>query len=163
MKFILVTSLISMVYVFAMDVYTKVSSKLVYNQSSLSLVMVEVSGAVNAPGMYYLSSGSSYGDAINMAGGYAPNASLISIDMEKKIYESTSIYVPMYSEVERIDINNATESELSKLDGIGSVLAKRIVSYRMSNGLFSNVEDIKKVVGIGDTLFTKIENYIKVG
>lgn len=162
MKFILVTSLISMVYVFAMDVYTKMSSKLVYNQSSMSLICVEVSGAVNAPGMYYLSSGSSYGDAINMAGGYAPNASLISIDLEKNIYESTCIYVPMYNEVERIDINTATSDELTRLEGIGDVLAKRIITYRNSKGVFKSVDDIKNVTGIGESLFKKIENYIKV-
>jgi len=162
MKFILVTSLISMVYVFAMDVYTKVSSRLVYNPSNLSLISVEVSGAVNVPGVYYLASGSTYEEAINMAGGLSSQASLISLNMNSVINESTSIYVPMYTEIEKININTATLNELTKLDGVGEVIAKRIVNYRKSNGLFKSVSEIKNVVGIGDSLYAKIENYICV-
>lgn len=60
-----------------------------------------------------------------------------------------------------ININTATVSELIKIPGIGEVLANRIIAYRESK-LFSSVEDIKKVSGIGDAMYEKIKDYITV-
>ncbi|MDI1471625.1 helix-hairpin-helix domain-containing protein [Thermodesulfovibrio sp. 1176] len=64
---------------------------------------------------------------------------------------------------EKIDINTATAKELMKLPGIGAVLAERIVEYREVNGKFKNIEEIKKVKGIGNAKFEKIKDMITVG
>jgi comEA protein len=48
-----------------------------------------------------------------------------------------------------ININVATTAELETLDGIGPVLAQRIVSYRQQNGPFTCVDDLDAVSGIG--------------
>ena len=61
-----------------------------------------------------------------------------------------------------ISINNASESELTTLDGIGPSKAKAIIEYRNANGPFKTIEDIKKVSGIGDAAFEKIKNRITV-
>ena len=63
---------------------------------------------------------------------------------------------------ETININTASESELTKLHGIGSAMAKRIIEYRESYGGFTNTEEIKNVRGIGDKLFEKIRTNICV-
>lgn len=63
----------------------------------------------------------------------------------------------------RININNATRSELMDLPGIGSVLAERIVNYRQQNGSFSRIEDIRNVSGIGEKRFEAIQDRITVG
>ena len=162
MKFILVTSLISMVYVFAMDVYQKVSTRLVFNQSSLTYYTVEISGGVNVPGIYYVMPGATIKDVVDVAGGISSSGSTIGVDMDKEIKENDSIVIPYLSEIEKININEASAEELDRLPSIGSVLAGRIVSYRSLNGKFTSVEDIKKVSGIGDNLFSKIESYICV-
>ena len=128
MKFILVTSLISMVYVFAMDVYQKVSTRLVYNQSSLSYYVVNISGGVNVPGSYYVMPGATYGDVIELAGGISSNGSVIGVDLNKEIVSSCDIEIPYLSEIVRLNINTATVEELDVLPNIGSVLANRIVS-----------------------------------
>jgi competence protein ComEA len=61
----------------------------------------------------------------------------------------------------RVNINSASAQDLSeKLNGIGPVLAKRIVEYRESNGGFSEIEEIKNVKGIGNKLFEKIKKDI---
>lgn len=63
----------------------------------------------------------------------------------------------------KVNINTASASELSSgLDGIGDVIAKRIVEYREKNGNFKTIEDIKKVSGIGDKKFENIKNHITV-
>ena len=51
-------------------------------------------------------------------------------------------------------------AELTGLSGIGEAKAKAIIQYRNENGNFTNIEDIKKVSGIGDALFKKISNEI---
>lgn len=61
-----------------------------------------------------------------------------------------------------ININTATQSELTTLSGIGDAKAKAIIDYRNTNGYFKNIEDIKNVSGIGDVVFSKIKDYITV-
>lgn len=61
-----------------------------------------------------------------------------------------------------VNINTASINELTSLTGIGSSKAKSIIEYRNSNGNFETIEDIKKVTGIGESIFEKIKNYITV-
>ena len=64
----------------------------------------------------------------------------------------------------KVNINTAGENELaSSLDGVGEVLAGRIVGYREKNGKFKSIEDIKKVSGMGDKKFENIKDNITVG
>ncbi|HEY8417307.1 MAG TPA: ComEA family DNA-binding protein [Limnochordales bacterium] len=62
----------------------------------------------------------------------------------------------------RIDINRAQASELERLPGVGPALARRIVEYREAWGLFTAVEDILEVPGIGPAKFNAIKDLIKV-
>ena len=48
-----------------------------------------------------------------------------------------------------IDLNTAAREELLELPGIGDKLAERILAYRKSHGAFRNVEELRKVKGIG--------------
>lgn len=63
---------------------------------------------------------------------------------------------------DKININNATESELQSLDGIGEKLAKRIIDKRESIGGYTDVEQLLEVEGIGDKIFEQIKNYVTV-
>ena len=63
----------------------------------------------------------------------------------------------------KLNINAATEADFALLPGIGETLAERIVAYRQQNGLFSSIDDITHVKGIGADTFTKISQYITVG
>ena len=65
-------------------------------------------------------------------------------------------------QIQVININTATQTELETLPGIGPSLALRIINYREENGKFSSIEDIKNVSGIGDSRFEDIKNYITV-
>lgn len=52
-------------------------------------------------------------------------------------------------EVAGVNINSASASELTQLDGVGTVTAQSIVEYRDQNGPFGSVEDLDAVSGIG--------------
>ena len=57
----------------------------------------------------------------------------------------------------RIDINTATEKELTTVPGIGHVMAARIIAARP----FRSADDLKKVSGIGDKKYAQIRPYFQ--
>lgn len=63
----------------------------------------------------------------------------------------------------RLNINIASERDLTYLPGIGETLAARIVEYREENGPFLCIEDLKRVEGIGETRLKTIAQYIAIG
>ena len=62
----------------------------------------------------------------------------------------------------KVNINNAQEEELVKLNGIGPALARRIIKYRKYYGEFQKIDDIKKIYGIGDNKFEQIKDFLTV-
>jgi DNA uptake protein ComE-like DNA-binding protein len=56
-----------------------------------------------------------------------------------------------------IDINTATEKELTTVPGIGHVMAARIIAARR----FRSADDLKKVSGIGDKKYAQIRPYFQ--
>lgn len=48
-----------------------------------------------------------------------------------------------------ININTASTLDLEQLDGVGPVLARRIVDFREQHGPFSSVDQLDSVSGIG--------------
>jgi competence ComEA-like helix-hairpin-helix protein len=57
----------------------------------------------------------------------------------------------------RIDINTATEKELTTVPGIGHVMAARIIAARP----FKSADDLKKVSGIGDKKYEEMRPYFQ--
>lgn len=52
-------------------------------------------------------------------------------------------------DVALLDLNEASQSQLERLPGVGPVLAERIIEYRNVNGPFQRIEDLERVSGIG--------------
>ena len=63
----------------------------------------------------------------------------------------------------KLDINKATIEELCNLNGIGEVLAGRIVQYREENGPYKTVEELINVKGIGEAKLKNIADYVYIG
>jgi competence protein ComEA len=63
---------------------------------------------------------------------------------------------------ELVNINTASEGELTSLKGVGPAVAKRIVEYRQTNGEFKKPEDIQKVQGVGKRLWEQNRQRIAV-
>jgi comEA protein len=62
-----------------------------------------------------------------------------------------------------IDINRASAEQLTRIPGIGKVMAERIVLFRKEHGPFKRVEDLLKIKGIGEKSFERIRPYVKIG
>jgi len=59
-----------------------------------------------------------------------------------------------------IDINKATEKELSDHPYIKYKLAKAITAYRFQHGEYHTVDDLKKIVLLNEITFQKIKPYL---
>ncbi|WP_369347127.1 ComEA family DNA-binding protein [Amylolactobacillus amylophilus] len=62
----------------------------------------------------------------------------------------------------KIDINQATVSELQELNGIGEKKAEQIVTYREENGPFKDAKELTNVSGIGDKTFEGLADQVTV-
>jgi competence protein ComEA len=139
-------------------------------------MIIDVTGEVVSPGVYELPAGSRVIDAIRAAGGANAKAALSELNLARVIKDGEQIYVdPIYTAGSRtragskaaaprgpININRASASDLDSLDGIGPVIAKRIIAYRLANGPFTALEDLLKVSGIGDAKFAQFKEKIRV-
>lgn len=61
-----------------------------------------------------------------------------------------------------LNVNTASESELTSLPGVGPGLARRIVEYRTENGQFQSVDDLQNVSGIGPSKFDRMAPYVRI-
>ncbi len=52
----------------------------------------------------------------------------------------------------KVNLNSASERELSEVSDIGPARARKIVEYRNQHGRFSSVEDLDRVEGFGKRL-----------
>lgn len=59
-----------------------------------------------------------------------------------------------------VNINTATEAELTALPGIGAGKAKAIVEYRQKNGPFKSVDELTKVPGIKEKTLEKFKGEV---
>lgn len=66
------------------------------------------------------------------------------------------------TEVQKININQATPEILKAHPYIRYPLANAIVQYRKQNGSFKTVEDIKKIMMVDEILYRKIAPYLTV-
>jgi competence protein ComEA len=142
---------------------------------SVQTLMVDVAGAVVTPGVYSLPLNARVVEAIKAAGGLKKGADTSDINQARILKDGEQIYVypaapsgnggtsrPVTRKNGPIMINRATVKDFESLDGIGPVLAQRIVTYRKTNGSFTAIEDLLKVPGIGQSKFAQFKEKLRV-
>lgn len=139
------------------------------------MVMIDVAGAVVNPGVYSLPLNARVFEAIKAAGGLKKGADASDVNQARTLKDGEQIYIyptsqPTSSSGTKktvrkngpIMINRASVREFESLDGIGPVLANRIVAFRKINGPFTAIEDLMKVPGIGSSTFAKFKEKLRV-
>ena len=137
-----------------------------------STITVHVAGLVDRPGLVELAEGSRVADAIAAAGGFLPGARAGAINLAAALSDGQQIVVPGAEgprpatfegiPAGKIDLNQATASELDSLPGVGPVIAARIVSYREDNGPFESIEALLDVPGIGEAKLADLRDQVQV-
>ncbi len=137
-----------------------------------SKITVDISGAVQKPGVYTLSEGSRVKDAIALAGGWNSHADAVyiaqQINLAEVIQDQQKIYIPSSSESARqssiqknsskISINSATLGELDTLEGVGESRANNIIENRP----YSSIEELVSKKVLSESIFQKIKDQISL-
>ena len=154
--------------------------------SAAAEVYVDVDGAVVSPGVYRLKDGARVAQAIDAAGGLAPEADVTGLNRASKVVDGQKIHVPTVGAAAGVhcgsrcadggasassgvsgatglvNINTASAAELQTLSGIGPSMAQSIIDERTQNGAFASVDDLMRVSGIGEKKLAKIKDCICV-
>ena len=62
----------------------------------------------------------------------------------------------------KVNINEANQGELMKLEGVGAGTAKKIIAWREAHGPFKHAHNLEKVPGVGREVFGKNHGRIAV-
>ena len=132
-------------------------------------IFVDVCGAVARPGVYGMPPESRVFQAIEMAGGFLPEAAGSYINQEKELPAPGTEAPGTDQEPEegrdeqgKVNLNTADSAALQTLNGIGEAKAEAILAYREEHGAFSSIEEIMNVPGIKESTFSIIKDKIAV-
>ncbi len=150
------------------------------------MIYVYVCGCVNTPGVVELPEGSRAEAALEAAGGFAEEAWREYVNLAAVVTDGEKLYFPRQDEAETlppaeqtkqvaqtkqeeqakqsglVNVNTADLTELTTLPGIGESRAKDIIAYREKHGDFERKEDLKKISGIKESVYSKLEDKITV-
>ena len=146
-------------------------------------IVVDVAGAVVAPGVYRLPQGSRVGDAITAAGGFSPRVDVdrvgLELNLAATLTDGVQIRVPSRDDVVEpgpgdpgepggrgagghvVNLNTASQSELETLPGIGPVTAGKIIESR-AGARFTKVEELRERGLVGEKTFESIRALVTV-
>jgi competence protein ComEA len=152
-------------------------------------VVVHVAGAVARPGVQPLGAGARVVDAVDRAGGAAPDADLARVNLAAPLNDGEQVYIPRLGEAAPpplvapaapaatgpagtgssagdaagpVNINTATAEQLDTLPGVGPATAEAIIAHRQEHGPFTAVDQLLDVRGIGDAKLAELRDLVTV-
>ena len=150
--------------------------------ASFKAILVDIEGAVAAPGVVALLPGSRVEDALIAAGGLKSTADMQyiakNINRAMKVADGMKIFIPEAGEDQTshnpgtvvatpgtssqngafVSVNSASISELDTLSGVGPVTAQKIIDNRP----YGSLEDLVTKKAIGPALFEKLKNQLSL-
>lgn len=148
----------------------------------INKIIVDIKGAVNNPGIYELSSGSTVYDLIGMAGGLRSYADTSLINLSKRLSNEDVVIVYTIDEVTSFTSGNTAvkviekECMCPKIENVSCIDKKvnQVIEIGMININIATLEELQKLPGIGEakakaiieyrnkTPFSKIDDIMKV-
>ena len=155
------------------------SAQIVFNDAPAladgAPIRVQVTGAVQRPGVVPLRSGDRLADALTAAGGALTSADLEDLNLARRLRDGEHVVIPektrraaAASPVSapapgaRLDLNKATEAQLDALPGIGATYAKRIVDSRAVDGPFKSAQDLVARRILPQSTYDKVRDLVMV-
>lgn len=156
---------------------TAVAPQELWCDVSEETIVVDVSGAVNSPGIYELQSNDRLANAIEAAGSFAEDVDqtyiTTQLNLAQKISDGEKVYIPFIGEnivyqaknalpkaetvSTLISINEASQSELESLPKIGTVTAEKIIANRP----YQQIEDLLTEKVVSEGVFLEIRELIE--
>lgn len=147
-------------------------------------LVVDVEGAVARPGLVDAPAGARVGDALQLAGGFAPNVDLaaaaMALNLAQEVTDGLKIVVPAIGDQPAgpasetsgdvgdgsgagpVDLNRASESELDALPGVGPATIAKIVAAR-SESPFRSIDELRSRGIVGEATMGKLRDLVAVG
>lgn len=145
-------------------------------------LVVDIQGAVMKPGVYKLNLDSRVNDLLIACGGLSQEADrewvAKNLNRAAVLVDGAKIYIPQLDEkvgqvagsqsrslpaqAGLININQAGQSQLETLSGIGPSFARKIIEYREAHGGFKSTEELMAVPGIGKKTFDRLKDEITI-
>lgn len=139
------------------------------------LILVDVSGVVEKPGLYQIDPAQRLAGAINQAGGISEQADRAylaqKINLASPVEDGDKIYIPFQGEITNVDkendnssldnkisINSADQAQLETLPGVGEVKALKIISSRP----FSSIDELVELKILSENQFNQIKGGIEL-
>lgn len=144
-------------------------------------IQVYIVGAIKHPGVYTLPGDARVYQLIKAAGGTQPNADLVSINLAARLTDGQEIYILSIGETPPtyignpanpapsgsptptgalLNINMATESEMTQGLHVSTTTAKKIIDYRTQHGAYTSVDQLLQV--ISQSIYNRIKNLVTV-
>jgi competence protein ComEA len=135
-------------------------------------LVVDVTGAVQRPGVYRMPAGSRINDAVTRAGGPTAKAEVEAVNLAARLADGQQVVVPerlaagaattaSTAEEGPISLGTATVDQLEEIDGIGPVTAGDIVKFRDEHGGLASVDQLDQVPGIGPATMSSLRERLQ--
>lgn len=128
-----------------------------------SIIKVYITGEINSPGVYEINADDRLEDLIKIAGGLTSDANISNINMAMVLKDGAKVVIPstIINKTEKnIDLNTMNLEDFMNVDGIGEVLAQRIIDFRLKQG-FLTFDDLIVIEGIGESKSLLIKEYLE--
>jgi competence protein ComEA len=129
-------------------------------------LLVDVSGAVQNPGLYRLPRGDRVYDAIAAAGGLSPDADMSKLpNMAGRLKDGEQVKVGFAKTtsgtvITRTNLNTATLEELETVPGFTSAFAQECIDYRTNFGGFQNTRELVDILGLSEAEYVIARRYL---
>jgi len=133
-------------------------------------IFVEIAGEVSRPGVYCFPAPPTLLELSQKAGGPKPrtDSKILLASGSRVEVTPAGEYRPqgrmsgprLLSLGLAVDVNDASAEDLEALPGIGPVMARRIVQYRLNHGPFKSLGDLHEVSGLGEKKLARLKAYL---
>ncbi|MFR9799494.1 helix-hairpin-helix domain-containing protein [Streptomyces sp. MS06] len=148
-------------------------------------IVVDVGGKVRKPGIHRLPAGARVDDALRAAGGVRPGTDVTGLNRARFLVDGEQVLVgetafpqgsgpapgtsvggaaggvPGAAPAVPVSLSTSTADQLDTLPGVGPVLARHIIDYRLRHGGFRSVDELREVDGIGARRFADLRNLVR--
>jgi len=129
-------------------------------------LLVDVTGAVENPGLYRLPRGDRVFDAIAAAGGLSPDADMSKLpNLAGRLKDGEQVKVGFARTTSgtttvRTNLNTATLEELETVPGFSAAFAQDCIDYRTNYGGFQNTRELVDILGMSEAEYVIARHYL---
>ena len=151
-----------------------------YSEKFLKEIVVEASGEVQNPGIYFFQNPPTLKEVIEKAGGMKETAHFDEASTTEILETGTLLTIKKESPQDinvkigrmaankllvfciPLDLNRVSKEDLYLIPGIGESLAQEVIVYRERRRGFRSVEELKNIRGIGEKKYQNLKGFLVV-